>query len=70
MALQIKKVDEVFAFDRTVSRLLEMQSRPYLEELAERELSALFASYDSDRNGFLDQSELEAMLQDFQVSNE
>ena len=40
-----KNVDEVFAFDRTVSRLLEMQSKPYLKELEALELARLWESY-------------------------
>ena len=30
----VDKEDELFAFDRTVSRLMEMQSRPYLLKVA------------------------------------
>ena len=74
-----EKRDEAFAFDRTVSRLIEMGSADYLtrapsrtpgpippepEDLSDETIGDLFATLDVDRNGSLSLDELRAFLMD------
>jgi peroxisome-assembly ATPase len=78
----ITAMDEVFAWDRTVSRLTEMQSAEYLAKhakslpakemlnqfslgkLNESEIEDLWNRFDADKNGHIDESELEKMIED------
>ena len=69
------KRDEAFAFDRTVSRLIEMGSLSYVkrapahaahvpepDDLSDAEIDELFAHIDVDRSGSLSVDELHAFL--------
>jgi peroxisome-assembly ATPase len=66
--------DEAFAWARTASRLIEMQSEEYvhsahvsmdaeefLYSLSTDDVSDLWDRYDADRNGFIDDSEFEVL---------
>jgi hypothetical protein len=73
-----EKRDESFAFDRTVSRLVEMGSLDYLkrapsrtprvvpepDDLSDEEIDELFSRLDVDRSGSLSVDELRAFLGD------
>lgn len=74
---QVTQQDEVFAFDRTISRLMEMQSNDYYEEILHlRNLSnqqSLFLYYSPKSKIFKDQKEynrIKDILHTFRVKNE
>eukprot|EP00904_Undaria_pinnatifida_P007899 jgi/Undpi1/4239/HiC_scaffold_16.g07605.m1 len=72
--------DEVFAFDRTVSRLAEMQGQEYLkrkwrpsenylvqftgEQLSDQELYKIWDAYDVNGDGKMDREELSFLMED------
>ena len=69
--------DEAFAWARTASRLIEMQSEEYvhsahvsmdaeefLYSLSTEDVSDLWDRYDADRNGFIDDNEFEVLCKE------